>query len=180
MNCNEKGFIPVWWWHQLLSRSILYAACLEFHIGCRLGRELFTLLICSYRCPCSHGLRSKRLYHSVVVTPAPVRLSLVSHRLLARTFHLALVYLYWNYYLKLLQLCTTSEKLEGYKPDFYSELWIFFPVTKSRPQELSPGFHTSFHIKPTNHQQYLHFSKSDDKGVKPACHMVADCQVYRD
>ena len=29
----------------------------EFHIGCRLGRELFSLPVCCPRCPWSHGLR---------------------------------------------------------------------------------------------------------------------------
>ena len=62
----------------------------------------FSLFICCYRCPWSHGLRSKRLYPSVAVTPTPIRLPIlrplvpVSHQLLAipRTFHLALVYEY--------------------------------------------------------------------------------------
>ena len=49
------------------------AACPEFHISCRLGRELFTMLICCWWCPWSHGLWSKRLYHCVTVTPAPAR-----------------------------------------------------------------------------------------------------------
>ena len=49
------------------------AACPEFYIGCRLAQELFTLLVCCYQCPWSHGLRSKMLYPSVAVTPAPVR-----------------------------------------------------------------------------------------------------------
>ena len=49
--------------------------CPEFHVGCRLGRELFTLPVCCRRCPWSHGLRPKKLYHtcSVAVTPAPAR-----------------------------------------------------------------------------------------------------------
>ena len=37
------------------------AACPKFHIGCRLGRELFTLPVCCCRCPWSHGLRPKKL-----------------------------------------------------------------------------------------------------------------------
>ena len=50
-------------------------ACPEFTIGCRLGRELFTLPLYCPRCPWSHGLRPKKRYHtrSVAVTPAPVR-----------------------------------------------------------------------------------------------------------
>ena len=49
-------------------------ACPEFHIGCRVESRTFTFIICCYWCPWSHGLNSKRLYQSVVVTPAPVRL----------------------------------------------------------------------------------------------------------
>ena len=47
------------------------AACPEFHIGCRLGRELFTLPICCPRCPWA---ATKKVYHtrSVTVTPALV------------------------------------------------------------------------------------------------------------
>ena len=41
------------------------AACAEFHVGCRLDREIFTLPL--------YGLRPRKLYHSVAVTPAPVR-----------------------------------------------------------------------------------------------------------
>ena len=40
------------------------AACPEFYIGCRLGRELFTLLVCYYWCP---SIKK-------AVTPAPVRI----------------------------------------------------------------------------------------------------------
>ena len=42
--------------------------------GCRLGRELFTLPVYYLRCPWSHGLRAKKLYHTriVAVTSAPV------------------------------------------------------------------------------------------------------------
>ena len=32
------------------------AACCKFHIGCRVGRELSTLLVCCYQSPWSHGL----------------------------------------------------------------------------------------------------------------------------
>ena len=72
------------WIHGLRSRKLhrsvmvtpapySMAACPEFHIGCRLGQELFTLPIHYHRCSWS-GLRPKRLYHTcnVVVTPAPV------------------------------------------------------------------------------------------------------------
>ena len=47
-----------------------------FDVGCMLGQELFTLPVCCRRCPWSHGLRTKELYHthSVTVSPAPVRL----------------------------------------------------------------------------------------------------------
>ena len=50
------------------------AACPEFYIGCRIGRELFPLPVCCPLCPWSHGLRTKKLYHtrSVAVTPASV------------------------------------------------------------------------------------------------------------
>ena len=52
----------------------LTAACLEFHIGCRLGRELLPWPYAAPRCPCSHGLWPKKFYHtrSVAVEPAPV------------------------------------------------------------------------------------------------------------
>jgi len=47
-------------------------ACLEFHFGCRLGRELFTVPVFCPLCSWSHGLRPKKLYHTrgVAVTPA--------------------------------------------------------------------------------------------------------------
>ena len=62
------------------------APCSEFHIGCRLGRELFTLPVCCLQCPRSHGLRPKKLYHTsnVAVTPAPVRFPI--QRLLVQSF----------------------------------------------------------------------------------------------
>ena len=51
------------------------AACPEFHIGCRLGREIFALPVCCPRCPLKSWLRPKKLYHtrSVTVTPARIR-----------------------------------------------------------------------------------------------------------
>jgi hypothetical protein len=83
------------------------ATCPEFHGGFRLSRELFTLLVCCRRCPWSHGLQPKQLYHtcSVEVTPAPVQFptqrplvpSFTYTRL--RTFHLAVIFniqITWN------------------------------------------------------------------------------------
>ena len=49
------------------------AACPEFHVGCRLGREHFTLPSYAACCPWSHGLRPRKLYTSVETTRAPVR-----------------------------------------------------------------------------------------------------------
>ena len=51
------------------------AACSEFHIGYRLGRELFTLPSYVACFPWSHVVRPRKLYRtrSVAVTPAPVR-----------------------------------------------------------------------------------------------------------
>jgi hypothetical protein len=62
------------------------AACPEFHIGCRLDWELFTLPKCCPWCPWSHGLWPKKLYHtfSVTMTPAPVRFLI--QRLLVSSF----------------------------------------------------------------------------------------------
>ena len=48
-------------------------ACTEVHVGCKLGRERFTLLVYRYRCPWRHGQRSKRNFHSVALTETPVR-----------------------------------------------------------------------------------------------------------
>ena len=42
------------------------AACPEFHVACRLGRELFTLPIYCRRCPWSHGRRPKNFIILVV------------------------------------------------------------------------------------------------------------------
>ena len=60
------------------------AACPEFHVACRLGRELFT--VCFRRCPWSHGRRPENLYHirSVAVTPVLVRVP--TQRLLVPSF----------------------------------------------------------------------------------------------
>ena len=77
MDCDQKGFPPMWQWHQPFSGSHPKAACPGFHIGCRLGQKLFTLLVYWYRCPLSHGLQSKRLYTNVVVTPVPIRVPIL-------------------------------------------------------------------------------------------------------
>ena len=66
------------------------AVCPDFHIGCRLSRELFILLVCWYRFSWSHGLQSERLYPSVAVTPVPFR---VPTLLPLVTSHLVLVVL---------------------------------------------------------------------------------------
>ena len=47
----------------------------EFHVGCRLGRELFTLPVCYCLCLWSHGLQPKKFYctHRVERTSCPIR-----------------------------------------------------------------------------------------------------------
>jgi len=49
------------------------AACSEFPISCRIGRDLFTLPVCCRRCPWNRGLRPEKLHqtHSVAVIPSP-------------------------------------------------------------------------------------------------------------
>ena len=47
--------------------------CPEFHVSCRLGREFITLPSYAAGCPWNHGLRPRKLYHSVAVTSALVR-----------------------------------------------------------------------------------------------------------
>ena len=53
MGCDQKSsIILVWRLHQLLSGSLPNGRLLEFHIGSRLGRELFTL---PYAATDAHG-----------------------------------------------------------------------------------------------------------------------------
>ena len=53
--------------------SYATAACPEFHVGCRLGRELFTLPLAADHVHGAIRLRPRKLYISVAVTLAPVR-----------------------------------------------------------------------------------------------------------
>ena len=89
MGCDKESFTLVWRDTSSCPGPYPTAACPKFHVGCRPGRELFTLPICCHQCPWSHGLQPKKFYHtlSVTVTPAPVgslpngRLFRVSRRL---------------------------------------------------------------------------------------------------
>ena len=44
MGCEQKIIMVVWRWRKLLSGPYPTTACPEFHVGCRLDQELFTLL----------------------------------------------------------------------------------------------------------------------------------------
>ena len=85
------------------------ATCPEFHIGCRLGWELFTLPVCCLRCPWSHGQQPKKLYHtrSVAVTPAPVRFPIQRPLAPSFTYQTTLVYKFVDWF-------TTSRRVPEY------------------------------------------------------------------
>jgi len=63
MGWDQNSFMQVWWYHQLLS--------MDPWAGAKKG--LWKCGGATSSCPCSHGLRPKKLYASVVVPPNPVR-----------------------------------------------------------------------------------------------------------
>ena len=64
----------------------LTAASPEFHIGCRLGRELFTLPVYCRQYPWSRGQRSRRLYQLIVCRPRWSRGNVLASKSKAREF----------------------------------------------------------------------------------------------